>query len=905
MQYAKFLCKISVFGLWLSLSLVAVPFAESQTIPSPESVLGFQVGDDFKLATYDESLNYFQQLDAASDRITMVNIGLTSEGRDWYFALISSPQNLVEVERYRAIGQRLAHPADLTDAEARQLARDGKVIVHIDGGLHASEVAGAQHTMQLAYDLVNGADDPIIQSILDNVIILLWPSINPDGQNIVANWYRSNVGTPYEISSMPMLYQKYIGHDNNRDAYSLNMIESRVIGRTWRHWEPNIIYIHHQSSPFPTRIWLPPFAEPIASQAPPLLSRELNMIGMAIAQMLESKGQPGAVHMGTGFDAWYPGYVDYLPVFQNIAAFWTETALYRYATPRFYTVNDFPRSRRDLRVESLYPSPWQGGWWRLRDAVEYMHTASLATLDYAAKYREMILYNRYQAGRNTIQKYEQEPPYAYFIPQDQRDPVAAVELLRRLAFNGVKVMQLSKNITFEGIQYPRGTWVIPMNQEYGELPRQVLGVQTYPDLREFPDGPPEQPYDAAGWTLPFQFGINVTAASSPLTQAIRETMQPAEGTAADWRTAGNADASTFDSVPGVGFDTHANAAGIIPPAGRMTGSGSRLAVNPAENNVFRVLNRAWAAGGTVNYTSSNGRGRYVVSGIPQSTQAQWIDELALRAERTGRAGGPQVRSRIGLYQPWRASMDAGWAQWALEQYDFTFTNIRNSDFHAGGLRDRFDVIILASDRPQVIKDGYTKGSVPPRYEGGLGNTGIRNLDAFVRDGGTLVCMNQSSDFAIEALHLPVKNVVAGLDRKDFFTGGSILEVETYPAHPVMAGAPDRMDVFVWRSPVFTTLDGFKGAALAKYRKNGSPLRSGYLLGEEYLQGYAAAMDVHHGAGHVILLGFRPQWRGQSFGTFRVLFNAALYGGLLAQGTPGSVDFWTAPAEKNQREVEEK
>ena len=291
---------------------------------------------------------------------------------------------------------------------------------------------------------------------------------------------------------MPLLYQKYIGHDNNRDAYSLNMIESRVIGRTWRHWEPNIIYIHHQSSPFPTRIWLPPFAEPIASQAPPLLSRELNMIGMAIAQLLESNGQPWAVHMGTGFDAWYPGYVDYLPVFQNIAAFWTETALYRYATPRFYTVNDFPRSRRDLRVESLYPSPWQGGWWRLRDAVEYMHTASLATLDYAAKYREMILYNRYQAGRNTIQKYEQEPPYAYFIPQDQRDPVAAVELLRRLAFNGVKDMQLSKNITFEGIQYPRGTWVIPMNQEYGELPRQVLGVQTYPDLREFPDGPPDQ-----------------------------------------------------------------------------------------------------------------------------------------------------------------------------------------------------------------------------------------------------------------------------------------------------------------------------------------------------------------------------------------------------------------------------
>ncbi|MBT5872646.1 MAG: hypothetical protein HOH43_04445, partial [Candidatus Latescibacteria bacterium] len=381
-----------------------------QQVPTPEEALGYAVGSDFKLATYDESLAYFQQLDDASDKMQLVRIGQTSQGRDWFFALISSPQNLADMERYRSIAQQLAHPEGLSEADARILVQEGKAIVHIDGGLHASEVAGAQHTIQLAYDLVNGADDPMISSILDNVIIMLWPSINPDGQNIVADWYRSNVGTPYEIASLPELYQKYIGHDNNRDAYGLNMIESRVIARTWRHWEPNIIYVHHQSSPFPTRIWLPPFAEPIANRAPPLISRELNTIGMAIAQMLETNGQPGAVHMGTGFDAWYPGYVDYMPVMQNIAAFWTETALYRYATPRFYTINDFPKNRRDLRAETLYPSPWQGGWWRLRDAVEYMHTASMATLDYAAKYRETLLYNKYQAGRNTIRKYEAEPP---------------------------------------------------------------------------------------------------------------------------------------------------------------------------------------------------------------------------------------------------------------------------------------------------------------------------------------------------------------------------------------------------------------------------------------------------------------------------------------------------------------
>ncbi len=253
------------------------------------------------MATYDESLVFFRQLDAASVRIQLVEVGRTSEGKAWYFALISTPENLANVERYRAIAQRLAHPQGLTDDEALRLAREGKPFVHIDGGLHASEVAGAQHTIQLAYDLVSATNDPKIQAILDNVVVLLWPSLNPDGQNIVVNWYRSNVGTPYEVAPLKQLYQKYIGHDNNRDAYMLNMVESRVVTRTWRHWEPQIIHVHHQSSPFPTRIWLPPFAEPIASQAPPIISRTVNMIGMAMAQGLEANGQPGATHMGTGF----------------------------------------------------------------------------------------------------------------------------------------------------------------------------------------------------------------------------------------------------------------------------------------------------------------------------------------------------------------------------------------------------------------------------------------------------------------------------------------------------------------------------------------------------------------------------------------------------------------------------
>ena len=249
-------------------------------------------------------------------------------------------------------------------------------------------------------------------------------------------------------------------------------------------------------------------------------------------------------------------------------------------------------------------------------------------------------------------------------------------------------------------------------------------------------------------------------------------------------------------------------------------------------------------------------------------------------------------------------MDEGWSRWLLEQYGFEFSNIRNPGLRAGSLRDRFDVIVLPAERPSVLLDGYAKGAVPPRYEGGIGDVGVRALDRFVQNGGTLVCLNQSSNFAIEQLELPVKNVVGDLERGDFFMSGSILEVITDPAHPVMSGMPSRAKVFVNRSPVFTTLDGFEGTALAKYQESGSPLLSGYLLGEEYLHGYAAALDVHHGDGHVILIGFRPQWRGQPFGTFRVLFNAVLFGGELASSTSGSDAFWSAPPETENEESEE-
>lgn len=872
----------------LTLCLLAIAAPLVAQVPTPESVLGFRPGADFEIATYEQSIDYFQKLDAASDRMTMLRVGRTSEGRDWWVALVSTPENLAAVERYRSIADQLAHPGSLTDEAAMALAREGKAIVDVSGGLHASEVAGAQQMIQLAYDMVTG-EDTRTSAIRENVIAVLWPSLNPDGQTLIADWYASNVGTPYEVAPMPWLYQKYIGHDNNRDAYMLNMVESRVLARVWQEWDPQIIHVHHQSSPFPTRIWLPPFAEPIATYAPPIMSRTVNTIGMTIAGMLESRGLKGSTHMGTGFDAWYPGYVDYMPLLQNQAAFWTETALYRYATPHFYTIADFPEGRRDLRAESLYPSPWEGGWWRLGDAVEYMRVASIAVLDYAAKYREDLLYNRYQSGRDQIAKYTSAPPYAYIIPQDQRDPVAPVEMLRRLAFNGLRVYQLNAAVAIDGLTHPAGSWVIPTDQEFGELVRQVLEVQSYPDLREYPEGPPEQPYDAAGWTLSYQMGVHVVEAMTPLDDDFRAAMQPLESEALAW-DADVSDAAPFDGVAGVGFNSNPVAAAIVPPAGRMTGSGSALLLDPAQNNSFRALNAAWDAGATVRF----GAGRYAVSGLGGRTVQQMVNDYALRTSR-GSATGPELpRARMGLYRPWSPSMDEGWSRWLFENYGFGFSNVRSSDIHAGDLRDRYDVIVLPSERPASLMNGFAKGSAPSRYTGGIGDDGIRSLDAFVRGGGTLVCMSASSDLCIDELHLPVENVVAGLSRQEFFSAGSLLEVQVDTTHPVMAGMPEKAKIFFDRSPVFTTTDEFEGTVLAAYQAKGSPLLSGYLLGEDRLNGQAAAVHVKHGDGHVILIGFRPQWRGQPAGTFRVLFNSSLFHGIVASDATGSEGFWERP-----------
>jgi hypothetical protein len=778
-------------------ALTAVLHAQV-SVPTPESVLGYKPGADFKLTTYDESLAYFQKLDAASDYVKLVNVGKTTQGRDWYIALISTPQNLAQIDKYKDIARRLALVKGLSDEQARQLSREGKAIIHIDGGLHSTEVAGQEHTMQLAYNLVAKPAEVENARILNEVIFVLWFSLNPDGQNMVAKWYRQNLGTSYEVSPMPWLYQEYVGHDNNRDGYMNNMIESRVINKAMQEYWPQVMYNHHQVAPFPSRIWIPPFAEPISAQVHPLMWRWVNVFGTSMAAYLDQHGMPGAMHRGR-FDDWYPGFIDHVNSFRNTISFLTETALYRYATPRYYTIDEFPRDKQDLRAEVFYSSPWKGGWWRLKDAVDYMTGASMAVLNTAAKNREEILYTRYQAGRDTVDRYTKEPPFAYVIPRDQKDLPTAALLVEKMMLAGLEVQETTDPVRFNGIDYKSGSWVISMDQPFARLAHELFEVQKYPEL-------PEGPYDVTGWTLPMQMGVEAVAVTIPLDAQAKAKMRRLSG-----------------GAPQIG----------------------NVPVTMEQNQRFKVINEALAAG--------------------QKPDAKLHP--------------PAKAPRIGVYRPWAASMDEGWTRWLLEQFKFPYTNLYNADVQAGHLKERFDVIVIADMSQRVILEGHQPGTIEGRYAGGIGQAGVDELRDFVTAGGTLVTMNNSSQFAIEKFNLPVTNVLNGLRPADFNCPGALLRVEIPDtAHPLVAGAGKLATVMFERGPAFETKAGFRGKVLASYPKETSPLMSGFISKPDKIQGKAALLDVQLGSGHIVMIGFRSQWRGQPHGTFKFLFNALYYFG---------------------------
>jgi hypothetical protein len=865
-------------ALVASVAFVAPPARAA--VPKPEEVLGFRPGSDYKLADYASIVRYFKALDAASDRVTVQEIGPTAEGRTMIVAFITSEANQRKLDRFREISRRLALARDLDDAQARALAAEGRAIVWIDSGLHATEVAHAQHAPELAWR-VSTEESEEMRRIRDETILVQVPVMNPDGLDKVVAWYTKNLGTPYEVSPMVELYQKYVGHDNNRDWYMFNMPESRNVARLlYQEWLPQIVYNHHQSAPFPARIFVPPFADPMNPNIPPQIMRGIQVVGDAITSRLEREGKVGAISR-VGFDTWWNGGMRTAPYFHNMVGILTETALWRYATPHEYDPKKLPRRFREGTPTDVpttfYPSPWKGGWWRLRDAVDYMLTASIATLDVGSKKRFDWLYGMYLMGRQAIEAGGKGDPYAFVIPPGQWDPGAAARLVEVLKTGGLEVQRASAEFTAGGRAFPSGSIVVPMAQPFRAYAKDLLEPQRYPDLRQYPNGPPLRPYDITGWTLPAQMGVEGVMVAKPFQAALQAV-----------------GASAVE-------------------AGGVSGAGSTFVVAPRANAAYLLANRVLKAGGEVARAkaafqaggASFEPGSFVLKGgLDRAAVEALARERGLRVAAVEAAPSVDLLRlrppRVGVYKPWVPTIDEGWTRWVLEQFEFPYRTITDADVRRGGLKDAFDVIVIpdverAGSSTKTLLEGNPPGSVPPEYTGGVGLEGALALKDFVRTGGTLVTLDSASDFAIDLFGLGVRNALRGLSTQDYYAPGGLLRITADPSQPLAWGLPANVVAFIENGPAFEEErdQGPEGDASPEGAPNARPapriaarfvdkdvLYSGWLLGESRIANKAALVEAPLDKGRVVLVGFRPQFRGQSYATFKVLFNAVLNGGAL-------------------------
>lgn len=848
--------------LVLLLALLAVPGGLEAQIPHPRDVFGFTPGDDYQIATYDQMMEYYRRLDAASDRVTMTEIGRSVLGKPMLLLFISSEENLRQLDRWREISATLAR-ARVDDEEARRLADEGKAIVWIDGGMHATERAHAQMTTLLAHKAATD-ESAEMRNIRDNVILLLMPVINPDGLDIVANWYLRNRGTPFETTNPPELYHHYVGHDNNRDWYMLLQPESQAPARIiYETWYPQIVYNHHQTSPRWTRIFTPPFADPINPDIPAGVISGVNLVGNAMINRFMEEEKDGVVSRLT-FDMWWNGGMRTAPYYHNMIGILTETA-HPSPTPEYYPPEELPptvggRRAGDIptdRPTLFYPAPWKGGWLRFADAVDYMMTASMAVLDIGAKRRGEWLYGIYRMGRESIAKGEAGGPYAYVIPADQWDGGEAVELVNVLRRGGVEVHRATRDFSANGRQFRAGDYIAHAAQAFRPHLVNLMEPQEYPDRRMYPGGPPEPPYDLSGWTLPIQMGVEVVRIEEPT------------------------------ELPGEPVDR----ATVRP--GTVSGTATfGWAIHRNRNQTQHAVNRLLKAGDRVHRatTSFDGHPAGTIVVEAGNGTAQRVQEIAreLGVDATGLSARPGVdlemlhAPRVAMYKSWVDNMDEGWTRWLLEEYAFDLTSLTDEDIRGGDLSG-FDVIILPSDDPSSMMHGHPPGTMPEEYTGGLGIEGALSLKRYVEQGGRIVALDEASGFAIDQFGLPVRDVVRDVPQSDFFIPGTLIAIENDTEHPLAHGMRQDGAAFFVRSRSFQIVSPARSndraapapdvEVVTRYAREDLVL-SGWALGEDrYLAGRPAVVRAPLGDGDVVLIGFRAQMRGQPRNTFKLLFNA--------------------------------
>jgi hypothetical protein len=863
----------SVMAAAAAAVLAAVVVGAQPTIPTPASVFGFEPCADYKLANYEQIADYFRKLDAASERMQLFEIGKTAEGRTQLLSVISSEANLKDLARYKQVARSLALNRDangkpLSDKAARQLAREGKAMIWIDFGLHSNEVAHGQTAPWMAWKAVTEESEEM-REIRDRVIFVLVPNMNPDGTSIMANWYMKHVGKPWEMQ-LPELYQKYVGHDNNRDWFMFNQPESRNIAKQlYDEYFPQIVYNQHQTAPFPARIFVPPFEDPANFNIPPLVMRGINTVGDAITRRLDQEGKVGAISRLT-FDTWWNGGMRTAPYFHNMVGILTETG-HASPTPATYDPATFPRrfanGEATLEPSTYYPSPYKGGRWTLRYSCEYMVTASMAVLDIGAKRRSEWLYDIYQMARDAMKAGEHE---TYVISAEQWDANAAVHMVNALRTGGVEVERAVAPFRAGSRSYQAGSFIIRGAQPFSPYVRDLLNPQVYPDRRLYPDGPPEPPYDVSGWTLSMQMGVDVdkfTTAVEARTEQITTAARPAGSVAGVAKAAYAIDPRTNEAFIAVN---------------RLLKAGDAVSRAKAP---FTTGGRAWPAG-----TFLVAAGQGTLARIEQAANVLGLTVAALDVRPSGEA--IRLRTpRVALYNAWGGNMDEGWTRWVLEQYEFPYTTLRDADIRAGNLRGRFDVIVLPDATYDQMVGGFAPGTMPDEYVGGMTPRGANNLMLFASEGGTLVAMDSAGELPLRTFGLPIRNAVERLREHEYFIPGTLLRLSIDNVHPLAWGMPQQVAAFFAQSPVFEVGRSRRRETDTREPAPAPPaginvvatypgkdlLMSGWLLGERYLLNKPAVVEAAVDKGRVVLLGFRVQHRGQPHATFKLLFNAIYLG----------------------------
>ena len=888
-----------VFGLLVA-SAPSVGASAQQRVTTPEQQFGHEIGADYELVNYTELYAYFQKLAGESDRMTVEDIGLTEEERPQVMAVITSPANRADLDRYREISRRLAKADGVSEDEARRLAQEGKAVIWIDGGLHATEVLGAQQLIELVYRMVSRSDPETLR-ILDEVILLA-VQVNPDGMDLVSDWY-TREPDPLQRSTqdVPVLYNKYAGHDNNRDFYMSALAETTNINRVlFREWFPQIVYNHHQTGPSGTVMFAPPFRDPPNHNLDPLILTGLDAIGAAMHGRFVSEGKGGTtMRSGASYSTWWNGGLRTTPYFKNMIGLLTEAI----GNP---TPIKIPfRPARQLPGGDL-PLPVEPGEWHFRQSIEYSQTANWAVLDYAARNRDHLLFNIWRMGMNSIERgstdtwtvlpFETEDaaaalgagttgtaddyrrllqvpgnrdPRGFIIPSDQADFSTATKFVNTLLKNGIDVYRATRGFTVGNVSYLDGSYVVKTDQAFRPHVMDMFEPQQHPNDFEYPGGPPIAPYDNAGWTLAFQMGVEF--------DRILDGFQ-----------------GPFELVEGL--------AGI--PGGFVTGTGADGYVfDHRDNNAFLAVNRLLADGRQVAWLLDSPAGVDLPEGAFYVASNQ-VDRSGMEAlaEETGvdfRAAAAPLgetlrlrRPRVALWDRYGGSMPSGWTRKILEDFEFDFEVVYPEEIAEGDLRGRFDVLILEDGAVPPLTEGERSGSsldpsrVPGEYRDRIGAItavrGVPEILDFARDGGTVIAVGSSSWLGQYA-GLPLSDHLVengqSLSEDEYFTPGSVHSIKIEHDSPLTHGLDDRLDVLISHSPLFDLDPGAEAVGVKRlgWFDTDRPLRSGWAWGQEHMQGGTALIEAQLGDGKLFLFTPRITFRSQSHAAFPLLFNGIFYG----------------------------